>query len=110
MLIGTQFDCSAATTGSFGLKNSASKGRMICFNDSSYNIDLTFPNGDQAHIPARSARLFTLEEKQRGAITWTQTPNGALAGAPSTVSLFTVEFYEDWERILETYPLSLARP
>jgi hypothetical protein len=103
-----RFDPTSATTGTFNTQANVARGKIVIINDSSTNIDLTFPNGFTETAPARLARLFSLDGVQPGLWTWSQMPFGTLA--PAVVSQVTVIHYEEYEHIPEQFPAALARP
>lgn len=106
MKIAAQFDPSAAPSGTFQASFPNGSGRMVIFNESNYNLTLTW-NGAQTYCPAWKARLYCVQTPN-ATIQWSQQSSlPAIGGAP--INQVTVEVYTESEALPETYPVPIIR-
>jgi len=101
------FDPSATTSGSFNLVLPGNRGKMLIYNESSFNLQLTFANNDTTYIPAWWADLYHLKDMPSPTVNWSQQSQLASNGPP--ISQVVVVTYEENEKVSGTYPAALTR-
>lgn len=107
MNIITAFDPSAATTGEFNMVFPGGRGKMLVFNESNINLQLTFANGYTSYVPAWTANLYCLNGLSSPLVVWTQYSTLTSSGAP--ISQVVIEGFDPNEPVPGTYPAALVR-
>lgn len=105
MIIVAEFDPSSATSSTFKVPQSSFNGSMVVWNESNISLMFTFQTGDQAYIPAWSARKF-VGSYGGSVVSWAQ--QAQLASNQPPLSQVVVEVYAQGENAHEIFPQSLA--
>lgn len=102
-----KFDPSAKTTDTFGLRGlSNGIGTLLLFNDSAWNLDLTFPDGSTDIAPAWLASIY-LVTGPAGNVTWTQDVQSNTT-VPDLSRVWAV-VYRPNEKVPGVFPAALTR-
>lgn len=101
------FDPSQATTHPYVDIGAANVNcKMLLYNESPYNIDLNFDNGNTSTLHAWEARYWTLDADTRQ-VGWKINTALAVTGPP--ISLVMGELYNEYEKVEGSYPMALIR-
>src|SRR5438105_4444506 len=107
MNIVTSFNPASPTSGTFNVVFPGNKGKMLVYNESNINLQLTFSNNYTTYVPAWTAMLYCLNGLPSPVVSWKQYSQLTSSGAP--ISQIIVETFEPNEPVPGTYPAALVR-
>lgn len=107
MNILTNFDPSANTSGTFNLAFPRNRGKVVIWNESKVNLQLTFANNDTEYAPAWQGVLFCVKDLPSPVVTWSQY--SVLSSGTGPISQVVVVVYDENETVPGTFPASIVR-
>src|SRR5712691_9167779 len=107
MNILTNFDPSASTSGTFNMKFTGTRGKILVFNESNINLKLVFANSWTTYVPAWMAVQYCMNGLSSPIVTWSQF--SVLSAASAPISQVVVEGFDPDEIVPGVYPAALVR-
>ncbi len=107
MKIITNFNPSSASSGTFNVAFPGNRGKMLVYNESNVNVQLTFSNNYTTYVPAWTAMLYCLSDLPTPLVTWSVYSTLTSSGAP--ISQVVIETFDHNEAVPGTYPAPLVR-
>src|SRR5215472_5493596 len=107
MQIVANFNPSISPSGSFNINLQNNQGKMIIYNESSINIQLTFSNNYTAYVPAWMAMVYCFHNLLNPVVSYTSY--SSVSGTNVSISQVVVETYDVGEPLPGTFPVALVR-